>query len=300
MLAIAAVPFFFLLSGYFLAAHVEEPGWWGRAMLKRLRTLGVPFLVWSAIPLLVFSVFWTSCDSTGLCPRIAFKASSLAAAFGLHFLTLPEANRPLWFVRALLLLVLVSPILVLLVRRGGRIALLLLLAVYWGVNPWSLDAPAWWLGMTGRVFGTFVFSVEGLFYFSLGLYLRAHPVALPRPRAVALGLVGLFVGGVGLVMAARGIPDYGYTKLLAIPFVLCLFWGVVPDWRLPSVLAGSTFAFYVMHPLFVRILNAAHVLPQGDWTFVLEGTVVATSVLLLAAALHRFFPRLSNILFGGR
>ena len=300
VLAVAAVPFFFLVSGYFLAGRIGESGWWRTAVTKRLRTLGVPFLVWSAVPLLVFSVFWTSCDSTGLCPRIAFRFSSVAAAFGCHLLTLPEANRPLWYVRALFFLVLVSPLLVALLRRGGRVALLALLAAYWALNPWSLDAPDWWIGMTGRTFVTFVFSVEGLFYFALGLYLRRHPVALGRPQARALGLVGLSIGLVGLVMQAHGVPDYGYTKLLAIPFVLCLFWGVVPDVRGPAWLVGNTFAVYVIHPMLIRALNAAGVLPPGRWTFVLEWTAVSAVSIGLVQLMRRFLPRVTSLAFGGR
>lgn len=299
-MAVAAVPFFFLVSGYFLAGHVGEPGWWRAAVLKRLRTLGVPFLVWSIVPLLIFGVFWTSCESTGICPRVIFRPSSLAAAFGCHLLTLPEANRPLWYVRALFFLVLVSPLLAAFVRRGGRLALLALLVVYWTVNPWSLDAPSWWLGMTGRVFGTFVFSVEGLFYFSLGLYLRQHPVALSRGRATLLGLLGLAVGAVGLVMSVRGLPDYGYAKLLAIPFVLCLFWGVVPDRRGPAALVGNTFAVYVMHPILIRSLNASGVLPTGAWTFVLEWVIAVGVVFALAVLVQRHLPRVANWVYGGR
>ena len=44
-----AVPFFFVVSGYFLAAHFDEDGWWKRENQKRIRTLIVPFMFWSLI-----------------------------------------------------------------------------------------------------------------------------------------------------------------------------------------------------------------------------------------------------------
>ena len=34
-----AVPFFFVASGYFLAGHIGEDGWWKREILKRIRAL---------------------------------------------------------------------------------------------------------------------------------------------------------------------------------------------------------------------------------------------------------------------
>ena len=41
-----AVPFFFICSGYFLARHMEECGWWRRECIKRARTLLAPYVFW--------------------------------------------------------------------------------------------------------------------------------------------------------------------------------------------------------------------------------------------------------------
>ena len=300
VLAVAAVPFFFTVSGYFLAGRIGTFGGWRRSVAKRIRTLGVPFLVWSVVPLLIFSVFWTSCDSQGICPRVPFRLSSMAAAFGLHLLTLPEANRPLWYLRALFFLVLVSPALLAFVKRGGRPALVLLLALYWSLNPWSLDAPHWWLGMTARVFWTFVFSAEGLFYFSLGLYLASHPVSLPRRPAIALGAVGLLVGIGGMLMEMNGVPDFGYAKLVAIPLVLCLIWGLVPDRPWPAWLVGNAFAVYMVHPVLVRSMNAAGMFPNVSWAYVIEWCCAVGASLGLVGLLRRFAPRTTGWAFGGR
>lgn len=42
--ASAAVPIFFIISGFFLGQHINEDGWYGRAVKKRIRTLVIPFL----------------------------------------------------------------------------------------------------------------------------------------------------------------------------------------------------------------------------------------------------------------
>ena len=42
-----AVPFFFVVSGYFLAKHFDEDGWWRREVTKRINSLVVPFFLWT-------------------------------------------------------------------------------------------------------------------------------------------------------------------------------------------------------------------------------------------------------------
>ena len=44
-----AIPFFFFASGFFVAVHSDEPGWYGVALRKRCRTLLIPYLLWNII-----------------------------------------------------------------------------------------------------------------------------------------------------------------------------------------------------------------------------------------------------------
>jgi len=46
-LARMAVPFFFVCSGYFLARHFDEEGWWRREVGKRIFSLGAPYVFWT-------------------------------------------------------------------------------------------------------------------------------------------------------------------------------------------------------------------------------------------------------------
>lgn len=47
-----AVPWFFLVSGFFLVKHVGEDAlgsWWRRTVARRIVTLGVPYLCWNLV-----------------------------------------------------------------------------------------------------------------------------------------------------------------------------------------------------------------------------------------------------------
>lgn len=300
VLAVAAVPFFFLVSGFFLAQSADGPGWWRRAMAKRLRTLGVPYFVWCLVPALAFGLLAPGSELGGICSRVPLRASSIAAAFGFNLFTVPEANRPLWYVRSLFLLMLASPLLVRSLRKAGAWFLLAVLGIYWSVNSWSLDAPTWWLSVRWRMVWTFGFPVEGLFYFCVGLYLGERPLALRRRTGIGLGIAGLLTGLAGMGVRMAGGSDYGYLTLATIPLVLLLLWEVTPSVRWPAGAVGHAFALYVIHPLFIRALGIGGVLPSVPGCFVLEAALAVVLSILSAVLLDRLAPRLASIVFGGR
>ena len=89
--ASVAVPFFFIVSGCFLGRHVGEPGWWRRALVQRMRTLGIPWFVWCLVPFLVFSVsvpatlgfLWT------LTPTTRWSGLLVGNAFAIYVMHAP-------------------------------------------------------------------------------------------------------------------------------------------------------------------------------------------------------------------
>lgn len=122
-LFLAAVPFFFICSGFFLGRHCDEDGWWWRECLKRMRTLLVPYLIWSA----VFAALGISAavaanlihgrDLLLHCPCGWRYWTRVIGVYPFNYPCLVS----LWYIRSLLIFVVLSPLLVRLVKSGGGI-----------------------------------------------------------------------------------------------------------------------------------------------------------------------------------
>lgn len=133
-----AVPFFFAAAGFFLAGHTDEPGWWPREMGKRVRSLLVPYVLWSALWTLYATPFTLMANVLAGAPwarNLPLTGSECLAIFGFDLCDYPRLI-PLWFVRCLLLLVALSPLSVAVTRRGSGWGLALLAAL-WVVYGWG-------------------------------------------------------------------------------------------------------------------------------------------------------------------
>ncbi len=115
-----AVPFFFCTSGFFLAGHTMKDGWWGGEIKKRLRTLLLPFVVWSLIYVVyssALSLMANILHSTEWTRHLPLSIDSWLSVFGLSFDARPFYF-PLWYVRQLILLVFFSAFFVGIVHKG--------------------------------------------------------------------------------------------------------------------------------------------------------------------------------------
>ena len=118
-----AVPVFFIMSGYLFFANVEE--WnmhvYKEKMLRRIKSLLLPYLVWNLM--------------------MVFKLKSFSWSIFWE-----PANMPLWFLRDLIIVSLFTPVIYIGVKRLGYWLLVALLPVYlsgiWliqpGVNPYGI------------------------------------------------------------------------------------------------------------------------------------------------------------------
>jgi len=120
-----AMPFFFMVSGFILASRYGERNWWMTAVKERLRTLVLPAILfamayWAARTALpVFVNFMTGHN---LLANVTF-GFDVVHVFGLSLFRYPELG-PLWFLRCLMLLVMLSPVLFFFLKRrclGGAL-----------------------------------------------------------------------------------------------------------------------------------------------------------------------------------
>ena len=122
-----AVPVFFIISGYLFFANVKE--WnlivYKEKMFRRVKTLLIPYLIWNlliAIKLKTFSwaMFWAYWKPAGV--QIDWLGNE-------QLMTAP-ANMPLWFLRDLMIVSLLTPIIYYAIRRLGFVLMGLLTVLY--------------------------------------------------------------------------------------------------------------------------------------------------------------------------
>ena len=302
-IAPVAVPYFFVVSGYFLSAHFDESGWYGRELRKRVHSLLVPFVVWTAIAICLVTPIQIVADVLagrpfGTTPN--FSNGRWIGAIGLDPRQSPSYVGALWYVRCLLLFVVLSPLFRFLVLRLGG---------FWLLTAFSLTlfhrSTAWSAYPDLHNFFDFWFSLSGVFYFSLGMWIRS--VEMPRCNARLLSGFSILLS-VSFLIAKACLCFQRITlpislTALSIPFMMYVLWTLVPAAKWPAWLTGSSFPVFLMHmPISTYFsLPVKYSLLKDTFTGNVLVLVCATAIpIAITVCLQRRFPKLSRFLFAGR
>ncbi|OQX14317.1 MAG: hypothetical protein BWK76_14900 [Desulfobulbaceae bacterium A2] len=300
-LARTAVPVFFLLSGYlfFINFQLSQQGYWDK-LRSRCRSLLLPFLFWNVFVLSVVLLAQALPTFTPYFPEGSALVENqgvfqyLDALLGLT--RYPIAYH-FWFVRDLMLLALLSPLLAVILRCA---ALPFFLVVYfcWVSGTWPLTTPA--------AVGVFFFSagafcaIRGQSLFALD---RFGPLALVLSLPILLADVvwntawfnnylhrtGMIVGVVAILYSTRlAVRHQGLQDMLV-------------------ALGGTSFFVYAAHePLlgFVRTLAYRYVPLDGPYTLLLLYLTIPLLVVATLVACYRLLslccPRALGLITGGR
>lgn len=288
-----AVPYFFFAAGYLLGGRMGEVGWWRRAIAKRTKTLLVPYVCWSVLwmmYLLTLLVLWNIVKGRGLLENYL---NSWVSTFCGWDLFRPPHMAVLWFVRTLMLFVLVSPLLKWLMEKCCRFVLLLTFVL--SFNLFGSEYGEW---------GYFLDDCIGLkvvFYFLLGIALRMR---LVKPMRFNLWVAGVVVAVSWLaehLMRANGIGGWYVFRSVDIAASLIIVWRFMPENSWPQKLTSMSFPIYMVHWFYSSFFaslfyNEPQTVSQCVFRYL--GMIIPSMITILL--LRKLPSRWTAILFGNR
>ena len=291
-----AVPFFSLCSGFFLAKHFTDNGWWVVAVRKRIWTLCVPYLLWSLLFYAFMSVLYFISPDNPACWRIRPNASlfqKVLLATGLSFEKLPLLY-PLWYVRFLFLLVFLSPIFAVIARHSKTTLITVTGILYLVFNPGDGSPIGVHIGV----------PFEALFYFCCGLLIVDENI---RSKIKLLfstwaGFVALILIILRAVLLYKGFQEVYLLKPVYIFLGIIGMWYIIPSrvWS-PRIVALS-FLVYVTHLFGLNLYNFVFKCGGSDDVLLLTGRICFDLVFAFVVSyfLKNIIGRRVAMLWGGR
>lgn len=316
-----SVAIFFLISGYLFFRWGEfDTDAYKQKLQKRARTLLVPYLLWNLVAVL-FHVFYLI---PGLFPNAGQEQISLTPLrlFHTFFANFPgegifitphvvasnngfpyPINLPMWYVRDLMVMVILSPVVFWLLNRMDKWLVILLGLVFYLYQPLFMTDGNWGALMS-----------QAAFFFSWGAYFairkenfvahfRRYPYIplLYLPVAVADALTR--GTGYNLIIHQTGILLGTVTAFIVVAYFLernCI--------HVNTTLDNSSFFVYALHTSVLfevsKVVFIVFHLGDNVWSmFILYFiTPIFTAVLCVALyiLLKRYIPFLCSLLTGGR
>jgi fucose 4-O-acetylase-like acetyltransferase len=309
------IPMLFIISGFLYALHDYRP--YKDRTNKRLRTLLLPYLIWSAVGfaltyVLEFFPYGEHLIANSHIVQIDDQRMLLHDYHWYEMLVrwiLLPIPYQLWFIRVLLIYNVAYP------------------AIRWCImhktGKWIFFGFAFlmWLSTSNFVF----FEGEGLLFFSLGILIQKTNFDIDKPgrglNPLWWGMVFVGLSGGKTLLAFKGEPLLGNSiyPVLAMMHKLVILSGLITAWYGCNKLVVwfmeqkwfvwlSAFAFmiYALHAPLVAYATEAvfavvsHLPYYRMLTFIFLPLVIITFIVAFGALLRKLFPEVYSILTGGR
>jgi len=294
-----AVPLFFSISGFLFFMKMERPAsrrWFLAQLQKRIRTVLAPYLLWSLLSLAGFFLRdHAYLVVPALAPKRAPDTYSLLALLDQAFVH--PIPYQLWFLRDLMIYVLLSPLIYLCLSRLRALGLAPLLAL------WFADV------------NLHVINCWGILFFCAGAFIALDPGRKPRfpdIRSQALLLAGwLALVVLNAYWHAVGTGSSSVLNKISVLVGLAALWvnyetllQRTERWILP--LASFTFFIYAAHEPILSILKRRLMTMGGGseaarlLTYLMLPLITIALVVCVGYGLRACFPRAYRVMTGGR
>lgn len=314
-----AVPLFFILSGYlfFLNMPTFNMGGYRDKLKRRIKTLFIPYISWTCIALLInIVVRFIGCvlHNKSMLTIIDYLKEVIPNGFyvvevttksysnilGVNYLEFLPLVAPLWFIRDLMIMVLLTPILYWLIKILGEFFIILLVFIF---------LTGIWPPIPGL-------DVRTVTFFSIGAYWA--------------------INGYGFVCAMRSYKNIAFV--VNIPaFIACVYLGKNNIWgmfflnmyilsacciavylcsyivennsfHIPELLVKSTFFIYAMHTVFIMgwfKTFISKVLPYDNFLidiikFYTTPILIVIFIVFIYKSTLKYLPSIASTLSGGR
>jgi surface polysaccharide O-acyltransferase-like enzyme len=293
-LSLPCVPLFFCISGTLFFRNNHEQFNWSDFIVKlrkRAKSLLIPYVFWNLVIMGLFILAHIVAPPTVINPEFNNVLQYSLIDFIRSFWDYPGGFPicfQLWFVRDLMLAVLLTPILFYVISRMGTLWVCILTAVFC-YNP------------------HLYFGEDCLTFFSIGAWLSIKDIDVMhylKKMAIPLTLIWMMT----LVLQNIGFNVEGLLRLAGAGVYLLVTWFIThKGWRMPSVLTESSFFIYCFHafPLMIIGKGLYGIVGYSDGPVRLLWYIVTLIFILLIsvglyALLKRMCPKFCSVITGGR
>lgn len=326
VLSHVAVPTFYLISGFLFFYNFKTWSWniYKKKIKSRIKTLFVPYLLWNLVPFLLLLLFMFVCvvfkghPTDNIEQFIAEKNwrifydcyewdTTNVNWLGENLKMTGPYDQPLWFLRDLIVISLLTPVIYYAVKKL-KIGIVLLLFLAYISRVWT-HVPG--------------FHITGFFYFTTGVYFALNEINIV---SFARKYKILFIPLSYILLVVTAIYD-GQNTIIGqniYPFFVCcgVFTAfIIASWCISrynvkpnKFLVSSCFFIYAFHGVYLpllerplaKIINVLHLLIPGNSgieevvCYILAPFVTAFVCILVLMIGRKFFPKITLVFAGNK
>lgn len=289
------VPVLFIISGYFFFRNngAKRQIHFADKLKRRINSLLVPYLIWNTIAILILYIRFNV---------IAHENYTITDYLSGYWdfsqrYNYDPANRPLWYMRDLMVISICTPLLYHLLKKNTTAILYFAIITACYITNTGID-------ITGFGGGAFMF-------FAIGAYIAIHNINITKiPHSIGIATLVLYIP---LQIVLNHIGDNAAAFLATnIIKITALFYFVSMLYRKRIIgptpgLTKICFVLYALHGIIIGpTIKALYTLLNSNNPFILLFIYIITPVIMVIVAftidklLQTHAPRLGKIITGNR